>query len=256
MKWFIVILTIGLIAFLYYSNHAYTITEYTISGNLPTNFSGFKILHLSDIHDHKFSKSFYKQVNSLSPDIVVITGDVIDSRRYDLEKCVNNLKYLEYPIYYVSGNHETRSGHIKEIEESLSNLGVYVLKNETKVLEIGDQQIFIHGIEEPTRPKFSINGYTILLSHRTELINYYSRTGVDLVLSGHAHGGQINLFGKGLYAPNQGFMPEYTSGVHQFITYTHVINRGIGNSMFPQRLFNRPELILLTLERDKDEQKK
>lgn len=253
MKWFIIVLTIGMIAFLYYSNHAYTLSEYNVNGEIPNNFSGFKILHLSDIHDHQFSKSFYKKVDNLSPDIVVITGDIIDSRRYDLEKCINNLKSLDYPIYYVSGNHETRSGHIEEIEEALHKLGIYVLKNETKAIVIDNEEIYIHGIEEHTKPKFLIKGYTILLSHRSESVNYYSLTGVDIVLSGHAHGGQINLFGQGLYAPNQGFFPEYTGGMHQFNTYTHIISRGIGNSLFPQRLFNKPEIILLTLERNNDE---
>lgn len=239
----------ALIVFLYYHNHVYQISRYKISNDIPISFNGFKIVHLSDLHDHKLSQSFYRKLDFLNPDIVVITGDIIDSRNFNLMRCKKNIQSIHYPIYYVTGNHEMASRRMLEILAVLKSVGVIHLKNELVSLRRENDWIDIYGQSMKNYAKITKKRYTILLSHRSELRDYFKSTGADLILTGHAHGGQVRFFSKGLYAPNQGWWPQFTSGQHKLGKAIHIINRGIGNSTFKQRMFNRPEIVLIELER-------
>lgn len=172
------------------------------------------------------------------------------------------------PIYYVTGNHEWRSGKFSSLERKLNHLGVRVMRNSAEEITIATDKIQIIGIDDPAHGNasyaeraiaeealsHSIKGldkedFTILLSHRPEMFSLYSEYEFDLVFSGHAHGGQVRLpFVGGLIAPNQGFFPKYTSGKNSLENTTMIVNRGLGNSIIPLRIFNRPEIVVVTLK--------
>lgn len=162
------------------------------------------------------------------------------------------------PVYFVTGNHEWGSRKFNSLQKKLTTLGVKVLRNSWEKVHIGDDNIYIIGIDDPAKNNGDENklvraelkevlnriknqgDFKILLSHRPELFPIYTQFNFDLSFSGHAHGGQIRLpLIGGLVAPNQGYFPEYSSDKYKNRNSTMVVNGGLGNSIFPQRLFNR-----------------
>ncbi|MFB8328218.1 metallophosphoesterase [Bacillus wiedmannii] len=259
--------------FLYSQNNLISIIEVNITSNkIPSSFKGFKILQISDLHNKKFGdnqETLIQKVKSIHPDIIAITGDLIDSKSYDAEVSLELIRGLvkEYPIYFVTGNHEKWSGKYNDLEKELKQHHVTVLRNEHVSIQIGGQDIHILGIDDPEfvtgnrdegnvvkdeiiKAKFEMqpDTYNVLLSHRPEFLTEYADEQIDLVLSGHAHGGQVRLpFIGGLVAPNQGILPTYTAGLYEKQNTSMVVNRGLGNSIIPQRIFNRPELVVVQL---------
>lgn len=242
------------------------------ASGLPESFNNYRIVQLSDIHDSMFGDNhsdLVSKVKLLSPDAIFITGDFIDRNRYDLEQSLEIVKQLHdvAPFYFVTGNHEISTNDEKHIKEELSGLGVQVLTNESKILASGEgEQIVIAGIEDPLSSNLDEEKYVeqvidyafkdvqddlfkILLSHRPEQFNVYVDRQIDLVFSGHAHGGQIRIPGiGGLVAPGQGWFPKFTSGIHEMDGTTMIVSRGLGNSIVPIRVFNRPEVVVVTLK--------
>ncbi len=266
----IAIFCIVSIIFIYSQNNLITVSNYDIySRKVPDSFNGFKIVQISDLHNKEFGsnqKRLLSKINEANPDIVVITGDIIDSRRYDEKPSLELVSELVrlYPIYYVNGNHESRRSEYPEFELKLIDLGVNVLSNSSQFITIDESSILITGVDDPCFEECIYNGlpndylldannhFSILLSHRPELFESYATENVDLTFSGHAHGGQIRLpFIGGVIAPEQGLFPKYTEGVHRINDSNLVISRGLGNSLFPLRVFNRPELVVVTLMSDK-----
>lgn len=263
------IIIVFITIFLYHENNSIVITRFSFKySKLPKQFSGYKILHISDLHNKSFGKNqekLMKYVEKINPDIVVITGDLIDRRRYNEEPSLNLVKQLTdiYPVYYVTGNHEAWSGKFDDFEEKLIKLNAKVLRNEKVELKKDSSKINIIGMDDygffnniveydQVLRKFTNNitkeDFTILLSHRPDKIEYYSKYPIDIAFTGHAHGGQIRLpFIGGMIAPDQGILPKYTSGVYENNDLKMLVSRGLGNSLFPQRLFNRPELIVVIL---------
>lgn len=266
----ILIIIITLMAIFFYSQNNWLVTTRLelAFDRLPEEFDGFKIVQLSDLHNKSFGpgqQRLLRILNKSEPDVIVITGDLIDSSRYDelpaMELVGKAVKIA--PVYYVTGNHEWWSGKFDNLEVRLKEAGAIVLRNEWKDIEVQGQKIYIAGVDDPASAKNSENEtaymsyrlqdivtsiprdrFKILLSHRPEQFLQYSGLGFDLVFSGHAHGGQFRLpFLGGLVAPDQGFFPEYTSGVHQDKSTVMIISRGLGNSVIPQRIFNRPEVV-------------
>ena len=264
-----------LILFFYWQNNDIVITKsvYSASG-VPKAFDGFKILQISDLHNKEFGKNqseLMKHTKKLQPDIIVVTGDLIDSHRTDLAV---SMEYISQavkvaPVYYVTGNHEKRSELYTTLEKQLFNAGVNLLDNRSILLERNQEAIALAGMEDPyLLPKeygrdailedilSSVSGevpagFKILLSHRPELIDLYAKHGFDLVFSGHAHGGQFRLPGfGGVIAPGQGLFPKYTSGVIKKNQTSMYVSRGLGNSVIPVRIFNRPELVVVTLRHE------
>lgn len=231
---------------------------------VPPPFDGFKILLVSDLHGKRFGRGQRRLLNKAAacrPDIIAITGDIIDGRR---KKTEGALEFVAQavgiaPVYFVTGNHEWRYGRYETLKQQLMAAGAAVLDNAFVTLQKGEARIHLAGVKDPafgskSAFKKSIkrlaqsSGMTILLTHRPEIISLYAAYGFDLVLGGHAHGGQVRLpFIGGLYAPGQGVFPRYTSGLHNVKGTSMVISRGLGNSLFPLRVFNRPELVLVTL---------
>ena len=248
-----------------WGNTALELNSYTItSSKLPQTFDGYRIAHVSDLHNCQIGKDHARLLDMLQqaePDIIAITGDLIDSRNTKVDVALSFARQAVEiaPCYYVSGNHEARAEEYTELKAGLEELGVAVLENAQCALTVGEETISLLGVQDPlfdgadTEETLAAmhdpESYTVLLSHRPELFETYAAQGIELVLSGHAHGGQFRLPGLGgLYAPHQGLLPEYDAGLYTEAQTTMVVSRGIGNSLFPLRFNNRPEVILLELK--------
>lgn len=253
--------------FLYWEDNCLTVTKYHYENKrLPKSFDQFKILHISDLQSKSFGQGqirILQAVEKAAADIIVITGDLLDANRTDLDAAMELIRKIVHfaPVYFVSGNHDCSSGCYDDLILCLQMEGVHILENDSAVLERGDDKIDILGIADiRTNKNYSFilkklfrqkeNEFSILLSHRPEIFDLYCKLQADLIFTGHAHGGQIRLpWIGGLFAPNQGFLPKYTKGLYEKNRSTMVVSRGLGNSKFPFRIFNRPELIELTLHK-------
>lgn len=272
----LIAIAVFLVCFSYFENNSIVISKYDIkSETLPKAFNNFKIVQISDLHNKVFYKdnnSLVAKIKSQKPDIIVITGDLVDRRKYDEEIAISFIDKIKSiaPIYYVNGNHEGWAGKFASLEKKLKESGVFVLRNESVFYEKGSEKILISGIDDPVFSTIGrSSGYStedimknellkvnnkkyfrILLSHRPEFFDLYVDNNIDVVFTGHAHGGQIIIpFIGGIYSPNQGFWPKYYEGVHTKDSTTMVLSRGLGNSVAPQRIFNRPEIVSVTLKR-------
>lgn len=269
------IIVLTLIIWTAWGNTALELNTYTItSEKLPDAFNGYRVAHISDLHNAEMGKGNEKLLSILceaEPDIIAITGDLIDSRNTDIEIALHFAEEAVKiaPCYYVTGNHEARVSEYNDLKEGLKELGVIVLKDEKVEINQSGEKIAILGVDDPSFHTDYLLGdsitvmrgnlqklkneeytYTVLLSHRPELFETYVESGVDLVLSGHAHGGQFRLpFVGGLVAPNQGFFPEYDAGLYISGNTNMIVSRGIGNSIIPFRFNNRPEVVLIELIR-------
>ena len=267
----LIILAIGI--WILWSNTTLEVNEYEIvSDRIPQGFDGFRIAQVSDLHNKDFGEGYGQLLTLLSeinPDIIVVTGDLIDSRQTDLDVA------LEFAwqagkiarVYYVSGNHEARVPEYEDLKTGLVKAGVVILENQKAQITREGENITLMGIDDPSFQEDYLfgdsesvarqaienlqnesDGYTVLLSHRPELFDLYVETEMDLVFSGHAHGGQFRLpFVGGLVAPNQGFFPKYDAGLFSEGSTNMIVSRGVGNSIIPIRFNNRPEIIVATL---------
>ena len=253
-------------------NKALVLTEYEIADkSLPNAFDGYRILQISDLHNTAFGAQNHRLLDRMAearPDVIVFTGDMIDSRRTDLAIA---LAFAEQavaiaPCYYVTGNHEARSPEYQAFKTELEALGVVILQNTAVTLTEGEDNISLFGLTDPAFTPDSAaeavidealaslshtDGFRLLLSHRPEHLAVYAKHGISLVLTGHAHGGQIRLpFLGGLIAPDQGLFPAYTEGIHTEGETRMIVSRGLGNSLFPLRINNPPELVLVVLAQE------
>ena len=261
-------------------NTAIEINTITVSSkSLPVEFDRFKIAQISDLHNAEFGKNNTKLISLLEKakaDIIVITGDIIDSRRTNIDKAVYFAERAVKiaPTYYVNGNHESRLSNTKynHLIKSLEQAGVTVLENDISDISVGDKIITLIGINDPGFRKELVDdnvkqniaqqimssisekdNYKVLLAHRPEYFDVYADK-VDLVLAGHAHGGQFIIpFVGGLVAPGQGLLPKYYDGIYKHNTTYMIVSRGIGNSIFPFRINNRPVIVLAELQALSDE---
>lgn len=261
------------ILWIVWGNTALELNTYIMkSEDLPDVFDGYRIAHVSDLHNTEIgedNEKLLEMIRTSEPDIIVLTGDIIDSRNTDIEIA---LRFAENavgiaPCYYVAGNHEARISNYDVLREGLIELGVVVLEDSGVEIEKAGEKITLLGVLDPSFQTDYLFGddatvmesklqaltwdkdtYTILLSHRPELFDVYIENGIDLVFSGHAHGGQFRLpFVGGIVAPNQGLFPEYDSGLYSEGKTNMLVSRGIGNSILPFRFNNRPEVILVEL---------
>ena len=275
----LILVLVLLIPFLYWQNNSIVITHHDyINSEFPTQFDGFKVVQISDLHNKSFGKSqkyLIEKIEVERPDAIFVTGDLIDSRKTDVETAVQFIEKAVQiaPVYYVSGNHEQRVlSEYGALKAQMAALGVMMLENSSVVLEKGGERLTIIGVDDPKFQRnpyeiegenlaiatylesaSSVEGFKILLSHRPELFPTYIKHHMNAVFSGHAHGGQIRLpLIGGIIAPNQGVFPELTSGKHEEGLTTLFISRGLGNSLFPQRIFNRPEIVVVTFSTQKE----
>lgn len=262
-----------LIVWTAWGNAALELNTYTISSRrLPDAFDGYRIAQVSDLHNAEFGDGNQRLLDMLreaEPDMIAITGDLIDSRKTNIAVA---LAFAEEavriaPCYYVSGNHEARVPEYRELKAGLEAAGVTVLDDARVEIEIFGKSITVIGVNDPSfladyltsdaavmdRKLSELSSedasFTILLSHRPELFDTYAAHDMDLVLTGHAHGGQFRLpLIGGLIAPNQGLFPKYDDGLYSEGNTNMIVSRGLGNSIIPFRFNNRPEVVLIELK--------
>ena len=265
---------IALAIWIAWGNTALELNTYTISSSkLPQSFDGYRIAHVSDLHNAEMGKdneTLLTMLRDADPDMIAITGDLIDSRNTDIEVALKIVREAVKiaPCYYVTGNHEARVNEYGELKAGMEAAGVTVLEDVKTKISMEGETITLIGVNDPSYQTDYLfgdsemvmntkledlhtgnDGFTLLLSHRPELFDTYVDQDVDLVLSGHAHGGQFRLpFIGGLVAPNQGLFPEYDAGIYTENNTNMLVSRGVGNSIFPFRINNRPEVILIELQ--------
>ena len=238
---------------------------------IPESFHNYLIAHISDYHNRTSSivdKQILDSLKEEQPDIIVITGDLIDSKSPNVDVALEFTRKLcgIAPVYYVTGNHESNVWRSDENEfnrliDGLSDMGVTLLRNSSvKIQNDAGDYFYLHGIDDPyfyggyeqdfQRTEILCNDLNIndeelnvLLAHHPETLSVYYKYNFDLVFSGHAHGGQITFFGKAIMAPDQVTFPPYHEGPYKMVDTQLVLSRGIGYSMFPLRVFCNPHLI-------------
>lgn len=265
---------------MYYDNNNITISKYNIkSKKLPKSFNEFKILQLSDLHSKKFGKEnerLIKIINKENPDIIVMTGDMINSTEKEFSTFIDMLNKLKnYKMYFVEGNNETRLPKNKNVElmKLIEEAGVKILNNSKEKLKIGEETINLYGIwlnliyykeiksgykEDTYYSKNDLEKnigecnnleYNILLAHNPLYFDSYAEWGADLTLSGHIHGGLIRIPGVGgLLSPERKFFPKYSEGEYKIEDKKLIVNRGLGSKIFIPRIFNMPEISLIILK--------
>ncbi|MBR3969634.1 MAG: metallophosphoesterase [Ruminococcus sp.] len=257
-----------LFVFCSWQNNTLTVTEHIYKNEkISDELDDFTIVHISDLHNKNFGKEqkrIAEKITELAPDIIVITGDIVDSRRTNIPKA---LEFAEKAAeiadtYYVTGNHEHRldDEDFEKLMNGLEQTGVKCLTDESVDIEKNGGSFVLSGFDDESLvnieyncPKLAADKLNVVLAHEPQLIEDYSNHGnIDLVLTGHAHGGQFRLLFIGaVYAPDQGINPEYTEGMHKMGDTSMIVSRGIGNSALPVRLFNFPEIIKITLKSEK-----
>lgn len=269
--WSAMVIVLLVVGWIIWTNVHIATTHLTITnGKIPADFSGFKIAEIADLHNHDWGNRLISCLAKEEPDIIVITGDLVDSSHTDFDismEFINQAKKIA-PIYYVTGNHEAWLENYPELEKRLIDSSVHMMDDKTEWLERGSSKINLIGIQDPDfvgrdtlegiqksivttklTPLLNHSYYNIVLCHRPELFYGYVETQADLVITGHAHGGQVRIpFVGGLIAPNQGLFPKFTEGVYHQGQTDMVVSRGLGNSVIPVRINNMPELVVITLK--------
>ena len=265
---------VALVIWIAWGNTALELNAYTISSSkLPQSFDGYRIAHVSDLHNAEMGKDNEKLLTLLrdaDPDMIAITGDLIDSRNTNIEVALQFIREAVKiaPCYYVTGNHEARVNEYGELKTGMEAAGVTVLEDIQAEISMEGESIVLIGVNDPSYQTAYLFGdaesvidakleelhtengeFTVLLSHRPEMFDTYADHGMDLVLSGHAHGGQFRLpFVGGVVAPNQGLFTEYDAGIYTEDNTNMLVSIGIRNSILPFRINNRPEVILIELQ--------
>lgn len=260
---------------LYIDNTLIQVSKYEIKSNkLPKEFNKFKIVHLSDFHSYGFYKDnlkLLKKIDDEAPNIIVMTGDMVNKYDTDFEKFLNLAEVLskKYKIYYIMGNHEIRlrKEDLDFILEKLKKLGIRILVDEKVTIVRKKEHINIYGINIPLSYYKIINKptnvdeviskklsqckgdeYNILLAHNPLYFEDYSKQNVNLILSGHVHGGMIRMpFVGGVLSPERKFFPKYSSGVYEINSKKLLVSRGLGHSRNGIRVFNKREIVSITL---------
>lgn len=245
------------------------ISRYEVaSQKLPESFDGFKIVQLSDLHGAEFGEDgmeLVEKVKELEPDIIALTGDFVtdEGDLAAVEKLAARLTEL-CPVYFISGNHEFGSGLAVKVRNILERAGVKYLSNEYLTISRGEDGILLGGVEDPLAYADMLSpdelaqkmndaapdAFKILLGHRNYWMTEYPELPVDLIFCGHAHGGLIRIPGVGgLIGTDRRLFPDFDAGQFNNGRYTLIVSRGLGNSVPIPRVFNRPEIVCVTLTR-------
>ncbi len=254
-------------------NTALQRTDYTVSsGTLPEAFHGFRIAQVSDLHNASFGENnqhLLEMLREAKPDLIAITGDMIDSRHTDVETALTFAEQAVKiaPCYFVTGNHELRMAQERaQLEQGLEELGVTVLRGGVTLTRDG-QEVTLLGVDDVSaitteKEEFpqamdqllsplDTDGYSILLFHRPICFPAYEEYGIELVLTGHNHGGQFRLpFLGGVFCSGEFFHP-YDAGIFWENDTAMIVSRGLGNSLIPFRINNNPEVVIITLASEK-----
>lgn len=259
----VLLIVIALLLFCNFQNKHLETTYYTYEADqLGVDLDGYRIVQISDLHNAKFGKNNQKLVDRIrecDPDMIVLTGDLVDSNHTNVNRAVQFVNEIVKicPVYYVTGNHEywLEKSEYDELMDGLIGAGVVILDDQVVEISRGDAKFRLVGLDDRSLANGTLEALlsdekelTVVLAHEPQYFARYAGTGVDLVLSGHAHGGQFRLpFVGGIVAPDQGFLPEYTAGEYYMNGTEMIVSRGLGNSVIPVRLFNYPEIVCVEL---------
>ncbi|NLI59280.1 MAG: metallophosphoesterase [Clostridium sp.] len=278
----LIIFAVFIIVEILRSNFIITTKLYNISKeNVPVLFNGYKIVLISDLHSKKFgynNKELINIIDKQSPDIIVMSGDMISTKDKEWDVFLSLSKKLaeKYETYYVVGNHEQnlKNELLTEFIAKIKKAGIVVLDNEKTIIEKGNEKINLYGLwfnlryykdltnEYQKDIHFGIESmekilgtsnkedFNILITHNPIYYETYSEWGSDLTLCGHMHGGMIRLpFIGGLFSPEKEMFPKYDSGVFYDNNSFLVVSRGLGNGNLGFRFLNCPEVTVITLNK-------
>lgn len=264
--WILPVLAILVILTLIALDERLTLRTYTVAS--PKLTAEVRLAVVTDFHSSDNADDVVAMVASCAPDAVLLVGDMFDDdiANRPTERTLSLMRQLSalYPCYYVSGNHEAWTGEMDALYQQTEEAGVTVLRMSSGVLTVRGQRIALCGIPDPYEMVFSgapdteeqlrqaledvdSADFTVLLAHRPELLAKYAQFPLDLVVSGHAHGGQVRIPGvlNGLYAPNQGWFPKLAGGAYTQDGTTLIVSRGLAVRTRLPRIFNRPEVVLV-----------
>ena len=281
----VLLIVIALLLFCNFQNKHLETTHYTYEAEqLGVDLDGYRIVQISDLHNAKFGKNnkrLIDKVRECDPDIIVLTGDLVDSNHTNVDRAVQFVDEILKicPVYYVTGNHEywLEASEYDELMSGLTGAGAVILDDQVVEISRGDAKFRLVGLDDKSLADGTLEAllsdesirhdqagqkeetadnedsgekeFTVVLAHEPQYLARYASAGVDLVLSGHAHGGQFRLpFVGGIVAPDQGFFPEYTAGEYYMDGTEMIVSRGLGNSVIPVRLFNYPEIVCVELK--------
>lgn len=267
---FLVVLIIALLVAAFYNG--LVVRKYIVRTDKLERDQRVRIALIADLHSHVYGKNqnhIADLIRRQEPDIIALAGDIVDDA-VPVQGAELFLKAIcdIAPVYYVTGNHEVWSGKVDEIKELFKRYGVVVLENSIDTVMINGGELIIGGVDDPDIVRYErgrydfnwyeamynkffplkdVSAYKILISHRPELIDMYKTLPVDLVLSGHSHGGQVRIpfLLNGLYAPNQGWFSKYAGGMYIHPELTHIVSRGVSYNPKLPRIFNPPEVVII-----------
>lgn len=264
--WILPVLAILVVLTLIALDERLTLRTYTVAS--PKLTAEVRLAVVTDFHSSDNADDVVAMTASCAPDAVLMVGDMFDddTANRPTERTLSLMRQLSalYPCYYVSGNHEAWTGEMDALYQQTEEAGVTVLRMSSGVLTVRGQRIALCGIPDPYEMVFSgapdteeqlrqaledvdSADFTVLLAHRPELLAKYAQFPLDLVVSGHAHGGQVRIPGllNGLYAPNQGWFPKLAGGAYTQDGTTLIVSRGLAVRTRLPRIFNRPEVVLV-----------
>lgn len=265
-RWILPVLAILVVLTLIALDERLILRTYTVAS--PKLTAEVRLAVVTDFHSSDNADDVVAMVASCAPDAVLLVGDLFDddTQNRPPERTLSLMRQLsaQYPCYYVSGNHEAWTGEMDALYQQTEDAGVTVLRMSSGVLTVRGQRIALCGIPDPYEMVFSgapdteeqlrqaledvdSADFTVLLAHRPELLAKYAQFPLDLVVSGHAHGGQVRIPGvlNGLYAPNQGWFPKLAGGAYTQDGTTLIVSRGLAVRTRLPRIFNRPEVVLV-----------
>ena len=265
-RWILPVLAILVALTLIALNERLILRTYTVVS--PKLTAEVRLAVVTDFHSSDNADDVVAMVASCAPDAVLMVGDMFDddTQNRPTERTLSLMRQVsaQYPCYYVSGNHEAWTGEMDALYQQTEEAGVTVLRRSSGVLTVRGQRIALCGIPDPYEMVFSgapdteeqlrqaledvdSADFTVLLAHRPELLAKYAQFPLDLVVSGHAHGGQVRIPGglNGLYAPNQGWFPKLAGGAYTQDGTTLIVSRGLAVRTRLPRIFNRPEVVLV-----------
>lgn len=251
--------------YLYWQDNGLMRTEYTCaSPDVPAAFDGYRIVQVSDLHNKwcgKDQKRLMEAIRAEQPDIIVLTGDIMDGNHPEVEPAARfcELAVKVAPVYYVPGNHEAmvKTEYRRALYDRMHACGVIFMIDRNVELTRQEDSITLSGLESIRKADYfalkqisdAQTEFVVLLEHNPADARAFLQSDADLTLTGHTHGGQFRFpFIGGLYAPDQGILPEYDGGAFYEGTHMLIVNRGVGNSGFPFRVGNRPEIVTVTLQ--------
>lgn len=265
-RWILPVLAILVVLALIALDERLILRTYTVAS--PKLTAEVRLAVVTDFHSSDNADDVAAMVASCAPDAVLLVGDLFDddTQNRPTERTLSLMRQLsaQYPCYYVSGNHEAWTGEMDALYQQTEEAGVTVLRMSSSVLTVRGQRIALCGVPDPYEMVFSgapdteeqlrqalenvdSADFTVLLAHRPELLAKYAQFPLDLVVSGHAHGGQVRIPGvlNGLYAPNQGWFPKLAGGAYTQDGTTLIVSRGLAVRTRLPRIFNRPEVVLV-----------